>query len=275
MYERRFTGLSNRQLLGRLKNLIAKEREDLVQVIVHLGEVEYRRIYAVRGYDSMYKFCQKELHFSEHQAFLRINAARLAKRYPAVLSMLADGRIHMSALAALKPHLTELNSQELLEACTHKSKREVELLVAERFPRYRTVPGAGAPGGRKAGRNPTLALRSPGSVSPAKMVYLPLSRALATMLQTHPKPAPMCRHRTRVRTARLRHPAIWLSRARPSQLPRPPRRGVFRRVMVIRRRSPHPRSINPVPHVHSLQSGGRSDLPLTSALLITSAGLGI
>jgi hypothetical protein len=49
--------------------------------------------------------------------------------------MLADGRLHLSAVCLLAPHLTEENRASLLEAAVHRSKRRIELLLAERFPR--------------------------------------------------------------------------------------------------------------------------------------------
>jgi len=49
--------------------------------------------------------------------------------------MLADGRLHLSAVCLLAPHLTEENHPPLLGAAVHHSKRRVELLLAERFPK--------------------------------------------------------------------------------------------------------------------------------------------
>jgi hypothetical protein len=51
------------------------------------------------------------------------------------LEMLAGGRLHLSAVCLLAPHLTEENHPSLLEAAVHRSKRRVELLMAERFPK--------------------------------------------------------------------------------------------------------------------------------------------
>ncbi len=49
--------------------------------------------------------------------------------------MLADGRLHLSAIARLAPHLTVANRDAVLQRATHRSKREVEELVAELSPR--------------------------------------------------------------------------------------------------------------------------------------------
>jgi 5-methylcytosine-specific restriction endonuclease McrA len=83
----------------------------------------------------MFEFCVKKLGLGEGEAFRRIVAARLGKRFPVVYSLLASGRVHLSSLELLSKRLTEQNHAELLEAASGKSKCEVEALLATRFPR--------------------------------------------------------------------------------------------------------------------------------------------
>jgi hypothetical protein len=74
---------------------------------------------------------------SEDEASRRITAARVARRFPAVFPMVAAGRLHLSAIVTLSPWLKlrpELGD-ELLAAAAHKSRSELERLIAERFPR--------------------------------------------------------------------------------------------------------------------------------------------
>jgi hypothetical protein len=52
-----------------------------------------------------------------------------------VLDMIASGEIHLAAVNLLAAHLTEQNHVELLGRARHRSKREVEKLVAEIAPR--------------------------------------------------------------------------------------------------------------------------------------------
>jgi 5-methylcytosine-specific restriction endonuclease McrA len=47
----------------------------------------------------------------------------------------ADGRLHLSAVVALAPHLTPETGDELLAAATLKSRAAIELLLAQRFPK--------------------------------------------------------------------------------------------------------------------------------------------
>src|SRR5213075_1176623 len=45
------------------------------------------------------------------------------------------GRLHMTGALLLAPHLTAGNVAALLEAATHKTKEEIERLLAHCFPR--------------------------------------------------------------------------------------------------------------------------------------------
>ena len=84
---------------------------------------------------SMFAYCTEALHLSEAEAYPRIAAARASREHPILLAMLGDGRLHLSAIARLAPHLTVANRDEVLRRATHRSKREIEELVAELSPR--------------------------------------------------------------------------------------------------------------------------------------------
>jgi len=58
----------------------------------------------------------------------------VARQYPAVFDMLADGRLHMTAVDLLAPRLTSDNAEDLLAASAHRSRTGIEQLLAERFP---------------------------------------------------------------------------------------------------------------------------------------------
>jgi 5-methylcytosine-specific restriction endonuclease McrA len=72
---------------------------------------------------------------SENEAFRRLVAARLARRFPVVHRLLASGAVHLSALELLREHLTEENHAELLGAVAGKSKGEIQALLAKFFPK--------------------------------------------------------------------------------------------------------------------------------------------
>jgi hypothetical protein len=80
------------------------------------------------------------LHLSEAEAYLRIAAARASRRHPVLLTMLDDGRLHLSGIALLAPHLSDTHCEELLARATHKTKRELLVLVAEIAPKPDVSP---------------------------------------------------------------------------------------------------------------------------------------
>ena len=55
----------------------------------------------------MFAYCTGALHLSEGEAYLRIAVARASREHPMLLAMLGDGRLHLSGIALLAPHLTE------------------------------------------------------------------------------------------------------------------------------------------------------------------------
>ncbi len=129
------THLGDRELLRDLAALVARDRTTTATLLAHIAEVDERRLYLPAAHPSMYAYCVRELHLSEEAAFKRIHAARTARRFPAIFAALADGRLHLSAVVMLAPHLTPENAAELLAAAAHQSKALLEQLLAQRFPR--------------------------------------------------------------------------------------------------------------------------------------------
>lgn len=127
--------ISDDDLLRRLSELLNQSRRVESNLVAHIGEVDARRLYAREASSCMFTYCTEVLHLSEAEAYLRIAAARASRKYPMLLTMLSDGRIHLSGIGKLAPHLTEANCEEVLARAAHKSKREIEELVAELAPK--------------------------------------------------------------------------------------------------------------------------------------------
>jgi 5-methylcytosine-specific restriction endonuclease McrA len=127
--------VSNGDLLSAVRGLVAGEREVTAKLVAYLGEVEERRLHLETGFPSMFAFCTKELGMSENEAFRRLVAARLGRRFPIVHELLASGAVHLSALELLREYLTEENHAELLGAVAGMSKGEILALLAKFFPK--------------------------------------------------------------------------------------------------------------------------------------------
>ncbi|PYM52803.1 MAG: hypothetical protein DMD77_28705 [Candidatus Rokuibacteriota bacterium] len=132
---RSLSHLSNQELLRDLAAIVARDRGTTAEMLAHIAEVDDPRLYAQEGFPSMFAYCVQVLHMSEDTAFKRIRAARTARQFPAIFEAVADGRLHLSAVVVLAPYLTEENATELLAGATHKTRAEIEWLLAERFPR--------------------------------------------------------------------------------------------------------------------------------------------
>src|SRR5512145_258390 len=132
--------LTDDTLLAALSALVKQEQSLTVAVLLHLGEFERRGLHLAKGCPSTFAFCVQRLGFSEDVAYKRVGAARYARRFPLALDLLTQGALHLSALMLVGPHLTESNHRDwLLDAC-HKTKREVEQLVAARCPKPDVTP---------------------------------------------------------------------------------------------------------------------------------------
>ncbi|MGQ0548284.1 MAG: hypothetical protein ACT4PY_01245, partial [Armatimonadota bacterium] len=89
--------LSDHDLLARVKDLAQREREATVALIVHLAELDERRLYLAEGYSSLFKYCTDVLHLSEHAAYNRIETTRAVRRFPVLLEHLAAGCVTLFA----------------------------------------------------------------------------------------------------------------------------------------------------------------------------------
>jgi hypothetical protein len=165
--------LSDVELVEALKRLVRSGRDGGALLITHLGEVDDRRLVLGLGFPSLFVYCTEVLHLSEHEAYHRILAARTAKRFPRVLEMLGDGSLNLTTVRLLAGHLTDDNHGELLAAAAHKTRRQVEVLVAGRFPR----PDA-----------PSLIRKLP--AAPRPRLVVPTNAPVTTTITPLPRPAP-------------------------------------------------------------------------------------
>ena len=134
-HQRPLQSIPDDELLRRLAELLRQSRRVEADLVAHIGEVEERRLYAREASPSMFVYCTEVLHLSEAEAYLRIAVARASRKHPVLLSLLEDGRLHLTGIALLAPHLTRENRDVILKRATHRSKRQVQELIAEIAPR--------------------------------------------------------------------------------------------------------------------------------------------
>lgn len=159
------------ELLTRLDNLLARDRQLGALLLSHIAEVDARKLFLDQACSSMFVYCVARLHMSEPTAYKRIEAARAARRFPVIFERFAAGDVGLTVLILLAPRLTEENHLQLLTAATRLSKREVERLLATRFPRpdlptsLRKVPDPPSP---QPETSPAAPQAPPSPTEPAK-----------------------------------------------------------------------------------------------------------
>src|SRR6188768_935931 len=131
----RLVDVGNSQLLAGLSALVQQSNVLTAQVLLHLVELEERMLHLELGFSSLFAYCVEALGMSEGTAGRRVTAARVCRRFPEAFERVARGELHLCALCALAPHLNPENAAELFEACRGKTRRQIEVLVAVRFPR--------------------------------------------------------------------------------------------------------------------------------------------
>src|SRR5450432_555416 len=131
-YQLRSVG--NVELLAKLSALVARQNDLTGDVLAHLAELDERRLHVELGFASLFAYCTESLGLSEPAAGRRIAAARVCRKFPEAFELVARGELHLSALCALGPHLDASNASELFSVCRRKTRRQIDELLAARFP---------------------------------------------------------------------------------------------------------------------------------------------
>jgi hypothetical protein len=128
-------GITDRALLSSIAKLSERERKTVLSILLHLIEIERRRLYLSRGYSSLFEFCTGQLGYCESTASRRIRAARCVRDFPAVYRLLASGRVALSNVVKISGVLDAGNAGELLSRIEGRSAREVDLIVSRQRPK--------------------------------------------------------------------------------------------------------------------------------------------
>jgi hypothetical protein len=127
--------LANADLLAALSRIVRRGNEITAELLVHLAELDERQLFLELGFPSLFAYCTEALGLCEATAGRRVAAVRVCRQYPKAFARVASGKLHVSALCLLKQHLNAENATELFEACSWKGSRQIEQLLAARFPR--------------------------------------------------------------------------------------------------------------------------------------------
>ncbi|MDD5304642.1 MAG: hypothetical protein PHS14_16225 [Elusimicrobia bacterium] len=126
--------LSDADLIRETRFLADRARHNEFRLLSHLAEFDARRLCLEEGFRSLYEYCTMSLGFEEGEAYRRIRVARVIRGFPEAKEALEDRRVSASHLVVLSPWLERANVREWLGLAEGKTRRELEALVAARYP---------------------------------------------------------------------------------------------------------------------------------------------
>lgn len=135
--------ISNDELVQRLEKLVRTERKITHLVLLHIAEIEDRKIYAEMGFDGMYAYLTRGLGYSEGSAYRRLQSARLLKQVPQVAEKIESGALNLTQLTQVQKcvkeelragkNITTERTESILEVIENKNTFETQKALAIEF----------------------------------------------------------------------------------------------------------------------------------------------
>lgn len=135
--------ISNHELISRMQKLVSSERKITHLVLLHILEIENRRLYAELGYESLFTYLTKHLGYCEASAYRRMQSARLLKQVPGISQKLESGSLNLSQLTQVQKCIKEENgnggfvsnskAQNILAKIVGKNSFETKSILAKEF----------------------------------------------------------------------------------------------------------------------------------------------
>ncbi|WP_413560988.1 HNH endonuclease [Bdellovibrio sp. HCB209] len=94
----KISNLNNDELELSFKKCVANERKVLHWILEHIKEIDVRRLYALRGFDSMLSYLVRVHGYSTTAAEHRLYAARLVREIPKLSEKVESGTLNLSQL---------------------------------------------------------------------------------------------------------------------------------------------------------------------------------
>lgn len=124
--------LTNEEVWRRFLSLAAEERVVIADLVACLAEVDSRTLVRDKDWPSLFEYCVYSLRWSESAAYRRIRAARAVRRFPIILEMLRDGRLHLEGIVILHAFIDDADFAALILKAVGMTTKNIERLVADR-----------------------------------------------------------------------------------------------------------------------------------------------
>lgn len=108
--------LCNRVLHEKVVEIAKREKELLMEAVLHIAEVERRKMYRAMGVASLYDYMTKRAGFSHGSAYRLMDAARLQLQAPELAKKLGAGQITMAQVRLVQEASRESQKQDSKKA---------------------------------------------------------------------------------------------------------------------------------------------------------------
>lgn len=136
---------SNEQLFDEVDSELENERRSSRRILVLLAEIRSRRLYAERGFTSMFEMLVKRFKLSETSANERLKALDLMASVPAVEDGLVQGHLNLTNLALAQAHIireekqtgrtvTRAQKARVVQCIANKTKAQAEVELLKALP---------------------------------------------------------------------------------------------------------------------------------------------
>lgn len=136
--------MQDSELLEKIKSAVLDERKSITRVLHLLQEVEARKLYAKRGFSSLFQFAVDYLGYSESAAHRRISAMRAVKEIPSIENKILSGSLTLTNVAQVQGFIKQETKTsgpvsleekvKIFDQAQNKSTRECEKLLLTKNP---------------------------------------------------------------------------------------------------------------------------------------------
>ena len=119
--------ISDMELEAKLKALVQNEREILHEILVHIKEVDRRKLYLKKARSSLYDYLVLDYGYSPASAQRRIDAARLMQEIPEVLENIKDGSLNLSQISVFQKAIRQKQKLSKETKITTEFKKDLLL----------------------------------------------------------------------------------------------------------------------------------------------------
>ncbi len=136
--------LTDLELNSTIKSLAAEERKLTKEILLHIAEVDKRRLYLKMAYPSLYEYLTKEIGYSEGSAQRRIDAARLINKLPEVSNKIESGDLNLSQISKVQRICRQLKKEtgkvvetavqkQIFEKLENQTSQQTDFILANEF----------------------------------------------------------------------------------------------------------------------------------------------